>query len=180
MMYKILIAIFFPLILMSQDLTWDTYENDAFQFSIYVPCELESKSRVIETVFGEFPNMSFYCEGTKEDPNELYMMSIIQYSEGLFPEDSIALKALVVDSTMMQITTQLYGELSYNSAKNINGVDGEVGRIVYNGGDASCKLWVAIHQDVLYVLQVFMKTENGLNDGIDQFLNSFRLKRREE
>ncbi len=180
MLYKLIIILCFPIVLLGQDLSWTTYKNDSFQFSVYVPCELESKSRVIETVFGEFPNMSFYCEGTEEDPNELYMVSIIQYSEGLFPDDSTALKALVLDSTMMQITTQLYGELSYNSAKNINGIDGEIGRIVYNGGSAGCKLWMAIEEDVLYVLQVFMKSENGLNEGIDEFLNSFRVKSKEE
>ena len=162
-----------PFSIQAQD-DWIKYSVDeVLPFSVFVPGEMEASVQAINTAVGELNAHTYSYQGTEEEQNYLYLINCIEYPFGTFPKDSIDLISEYLESAVQSSTDKVAGELVYASDLENNG---KLFRIKYNDGNAIIKGKSYIINDVFIVLQVFTVQGRSLNDEMDLFLDSFRVR----
>lgn len=148
--------------------------EDGLNFSVEAPGPMEESSKRIKTAVGELEVVTFSYQGTEEDPNYLYLINMVQYPEGMFPKDSLDLKNEFLDNSIVSSVDRVQGELIYSTS--IESGKGKLFRIKYNDGNAIVKGKSYLIKDVFVNLQVFTIQNKSLNDEMDYFLDSFKMK----
>ncbi len=157
---------------------WINFKADAvLSFEIQVPAEMGVKTKEITTDLGPMTTATYAHEGKDEDANFLYVVNIVEYPSGTFPLDSLALKNEFLDESIESILIGVDGELVYKSdiADGENGL-GRLFRVKYEEGHGIIKGKVFVKDDVFMTLQVYTTKEKSLNDEMDDFLSSFKVK----
>ena len=154
---------------------WITYTSEApLEFSVYVPGEMKKSNKTIQTAVGELETMTFEFQGDEDDVNYLYLINLVQYPFGTFHSDSTALMSDYLDNSIQTTVDKVGGTLVYSS--DIDYENGKLFRIKYNNGDAVIKGKSFIRNDVFVNVQVFTIQNKSLNDEMDVFLDSFKMK----
>ncbi len=153
-------------------LTWISYLSDDGNFSISFPEEPIVKSEEVQTTLGSLDVLTVYCEGGEEDRNNLYLVNTMEYPEEYALRDSTATKDEMLRGSIEEIRVQLGGRIDYSS----EGQKGYKYRISYNKDSAICKGQIFFSGNEYYSLQVFTSSTNSLNDDMERFLKSFRLR----
>jgi len=154
---------------------WIKFKVDEnLAFTVDVPGNMEKTSKSLKTAVGELDVLTYAYQGEEEDANYLYLINMVQYPEGSFPSDSTELIADYLTNAIESSVEKVNGELLYSTP--IENKFGKLFRIKYNGGDAIIKGKVYIRKDVFVSLQVFTVERKSLNDEMDIFLDSFRMK----
>lgn len=163
-----------PNMIWAQD-NWIIYESKSdLSFTVEVPGEMEKTENTVKTAVGDLAIVNYAYQGSEEDPNYLYLINIVQYPEETFPKDSVGLMNEYLASVVESSVAKVNGELIYSS--DIDRGTGKLFRIKFNNGDAIIKGKSFIRDDVFISLQVFTIQNKSLNDEMDVFLESFKLK----
>jgi len=178
--YRICLLVMFvmPMALNAQQ-DWIKFEAEGdMPFSIDVPAVMGMKSKTITTQVGDLTNTTYALERTKEEsPNFLYMVSMIDYPEGTFPMDSTDLKETYLTESITSLANGVNGEVLYLSDidEGKNG-QGKLFRLKYDEDFMVIKGKAFIKNDVFIAIQVYTTKDKSLNDEMDVFLDSFRVK----
>jgi len=155
---------------------WMTFKADAvLSFSVDVPAEMEFETKEITTAIGKLTTQTYSLEGKEDDLNYLYLINIVEYPLGTFPQDSIDLIDEYLLSSINSTVVKVKGKLVYTSDidENKNGI-GKLFRIKHNGDHLIIKGKSFIRKDAYISIQVFTLRENSLNDEMNYFLDSFK------
>jgi len=178
--YRICLLVMFvmPMALNAQQ-DWIKFEAEGdMPFSIDVPAVMGMKSKTITTQVGDLTNTTYALARTKEEsPNFLYMVSMIDYPEGTFPMDSTDLKETYLTESITSLANGVNGEVLYLSDidEGKNG-QGKLFRLKYDEDFMVIKGKAFIKNDVFIAIQVYTTKDKSLNDEMDVFLDSFRVK----
>lgn len=175
--YIFVIIVFASYTACTQD-EWITFKADAvLSFEVQVPVNMGVKTKAITTDLGLMTTTTYAHEGKDEGANFLYVVNVVEYPSGTFPNDSLELKNEFLDGSIESMIIGVEGELVYKSEipEGANGL-GRLFRLKYNEGYGVIKGKVYIKDDVFMTLQVYTTKEKSLNEEMDDFLNSFKVK----
>jgi len=111
-----------------------------------------------------------------QNPNLMYLIEYYDYPEGTFPEDSTALKLFFYEQTAQATSYEIGGTLSYSSESSVDGIDGFLYRCQYKNDAYVMKSRMFFVGDRFYHIKVYSEKEFSLNDEMDWYLDSFKLK----
>ena len=154
---------------------WTLYKDAEARFSVKVPCETMRHSiQQIKTTIGEIAYHSFICEPKDANAeNKVYIISYLDYPEGLMHPDSTELKNIMIDETIQSSVSNVAGQLVYTDEITLKGVKGKLWRINYNNDKAVMKNKAFIVKNRLYLVQVATTRARSRNTEADIFLDSF-------
>ncbi len=159
----------------SEDL-WKEFKSKEGRFKVYVPGKMTEKTNDIETAVGTLTYHTFMYQPPEASAlNKLYLVSYVDYPEGVFHRDSTELIKAFLETSVLTSVENMQGELRYNSDINEVGFQGKLWRIDYNKGKAVIKNKAFVVGNRYYSIQVATTEKNGHNRFIDKFLNSFVL-----
>lgn len=152
-------------------------EKEGIDFVVDAPAKLVKKTKDFETAIGPLTAVTYAHEGDEDDSNYLYAINIIEYPEGTFHPDSTELIDAFLDSAVESFVEGLEGEEVYQAdiSEVANG-KGKLFRIKYSDEYTIIKGKTFLKNDIFITLQVYTTKNKSLNDEIDDFLNSFRVK----
>jgi hypothetical protein len=155
--------------------TWTKFKDFEGKFQCMIPCAtMEHKTQLIKTQVGDMNYHSFYCtphEGDAE--NKLFLISYVDYPEGVLPKDSLDLRQKMMDETIESAAKSVNGNLIYQDKIKLKGADGCFWRIDYNKGNAVMKSRAFFVENRFYVVQVATNKARSRNLEADKFLESF-------
>jgi hypothetical protein len=164
----------FPNGSLAQD-SWIKFESDdVLSFVVDVPAEMEKTIKKIPTAVGELNAITYAYQGNAEDPNYLYLINFVKYPEETFPLDSVDLIEAYLQNAVLVCAERVHGEVVYSS--DLEEANGKLFRVKYNEGNAVIKGKAYIRDDVFISLQVFTVQSKSLNQEMDYFLDSFKVK----
>lgn len=169
---------FFALNVVCAQESWINFKADAvLSFEVQVPAKMGVKTKEITTDLGLMTTATYAHEGADKDANFLYVVNVVEYPHGTFPHDSLDLKNEFLDESIESLLIGIDGELVYKTEieEEKNGL-GRLFRLKYDEGYGVIKGKVFIKDDVFMTLQVYTTKEKSLNDEMDDFLNSFKVK----
>ena len=154
---------------------WQEFTPPGQQFKVLVPGTMTNGQKKILTDVGEMRPETWMCEGSGDDPNKLYLVSYVDYPAGTFHPDSTALIEELFQASLETHLKDLSGQLTYQTASNYNQNPGLFYRATYNDNKLVVKSRMLLIGDRFYALQVYTFSEKSLNDGMNKFLESFRI-----
>lgn len=171
------ILISFALNVVAAQNSWILFENPIDNsFSVEIPSEMEMSSKEVITAVGPLETIAFTLEGKKDDKIKLFLITQVEYPSATFPADSMDLIDEFLVSSIGSAAESIGGEVVYKSKVKRLGNGAYIFRIKYNKGTGVVKGKILIHNDTLYMLQVYCHVNDSLFDDINYFLSSFRLK----
>jgi hypothetical protein len=154
---------------------WTKFKtNGELAFSVDVPGAMVKSTKSLKTALGELEALTYAYQGNEEDANYLYLINIVQYPEETFPIDSTDLIEEFITNAVESSRDRVKGSLVYSAP--IERENGKLFRIKYNDGDAIIKGKIFVRKDVFVSIQVFTIEDKSLNDEMDIFLDSFKMK----
>lgn len=163
--------------LQAQSIQWEKVSEFNPYWSVSMPGEPEYYKKEILTHVGEMEIHSYMLapEYSEEQSNLMYLIEYYDYPEGSFHPDSIELIDMFLDQTAIATSSEVGGELVYESNINKNGHRGKLYRCQYKDATYIMKSKMYLVGDRFYHLKVYCKKEYALNEEMDTFLDSFRL-----
>lgn len=157
---------------------WVTFESRDGAFTMAAPSEPEYLVKEITTSIGAMELHSYMVAPQYDDqnPNLMYLIEYYDYPEGTFPEDSTALKLFFYEQTAQATSYEIGGALSYSSESSVDGIDGFLYRCQYKNDAYVMKSRMFFVGDRFYHIKVYSEKESSLNDEMDWYLDSFKLK----
>ena len=153
--------------------TWSTFTDVYETFSIKIPGEISLTQDKFMTNIGEIEVITYQCNPPEEDPNLRYVLQEYDYPDNYFPQDSVELIRRVLETSMEEMASKMSGKVDYSSSIEKDGYQGILFRISNSKTKIIMKSKTYIVDGTYYSLQVYCKKNNGLNDEIDFFLDSF-------
>lgn len=173
MKLKIFLVLLMSMFINSAEAQWTKYTSKDNLFTISSPCQMEEKSKELETGMGTIILESAFCEPEEDNPNYLYLVNTMHYQAGAFPSDSTDLIDFFLGHTITEHALNLGGTVDYTSDDDFKGFPSRLSRISYNDGQAICKTKLVLIGDTMYSIQVFTLVDKSLNEEMDTFLQSF-------
>lgn len=157
---------------------WITFEANDGSFLMSAPSEPEYLTKEITTSIGTMEVHSYMVAPQYEEknPNLMYLIEYYDYPEGTFPDDSLELKQFFYDQTAQATSYEIGGKLSYSSKSSIDGIGGMLYRCQYKDDTYVMKSRMFFVDDRFYHIKVYTEKETSLNDEMDWYLDSFKLK----
>jgi hypothetical protein len=164
------------LLLHSLSGTWTEFKDFEGKFRAMIPTEtMEHKTQTIKTAMGDLKYHSFFCTPTeKEAENKVFLISYVDYPEGVLHPDSTELRESLFSETINSSVASVSGTLAYETNVNVKEVQGKFWRIDYNKGNAVMKTRAFIVGNRFYIAQVATVKARSRNLEADKFLESFR------
>jgi hypothetical protein len=156
--------------------TWVNFAPPGENFEIEVPHEMKDGQKKILTEVGELKPTTWICQGQKGDQNHLYLVSYVDYPTDTFHPDSTALIRDFLQASLETHINDLHGTLTYQSESPYITHPGILYRASYNDNKHVVKSRVILIGDRFYAIQVYTNSEKSLNEDMNKFLYSFRLK----
>ncbi len=157
-------------------LNWEVFNSVEGNFSILAPANLEENIQVIPSDLGQIEYVTYSCHF--KDPsfsNFAYVISYATYPDGMIPADSVHILDDFLNNSMEASAESLKGQIVYVESASQQSVNGLIGRIEYDEGQAVMKTKVFFKDNRYYSLQVFSAAAKSLNNDIDKFLESFKF-----
>lgn len=158
---------------------WITFQaDDNLPFSIEVPAVMGMKNKTITTQIGDLSNTTYALERNEdESPNFLYMVTMIDYPQGVFDPDSIELIDTYLTEAISSLADGVNGEVLYQTdIKEDKNGRGKLFRLRYDEEYMIIKGKTFIKNDVFITVQVYTTKDKSLNDEMDVFLDSFEIR----
>jgi len=148
---------------------WFVQESDEKEFSLFVPHKLNKYSKKTLSEVGELTLISYQSDKADTYQNH-YSLSYIDYPKDLFVMDD-SLRISLAKTTVEGLPGEtIYEELTkgpkYHTVLCRKKLDGQN---LYS----KSKVFVVDHR--VYIMIVYAPNDRAINDGIDLFLNSFKL-----
>jgi hypothetical protein len=155
---------------------WTEFKDFEGKFSVKIPCAtMTPKVQTIKTPLGDLKYHSFYCTPTEDEAeNKVYLISYVDYPEGVLHRDSLELRKSLFEETINSAVESVNGQLMYQDNVELKEVQGKFWRIDYNKGNAVMKSRAFIVANRFYVVQVATTKARSRNLEADKFLESFR------
>lgn len=148
---------------------WFVQESDDKQFSLFVPHKLNKYSKKTLSDLGELTMISYQSKQADDYQNH-YSLSYIDYPEDVFEMDD-SLRIDLAETTVEGLPGEtIYEELI--KGKNYNTL---LCRKKLKDQNLYSKSKVFVVQNRIYIMIVYAPNDRAINDGIDLFLNSFKL-----
>jgi len=141
----------------------------------YFPGEIQEVSDTVPTALGDMPFITYFV---KDDDamtgNRLYMLTIIDYSEGSFPRDSIERKTAFFEQTVIAASEAIQGEVLISQPLGSSKFDGWIFRVNYGKERPTVvRNRMYIIGDRYYHQQVFSFSKDGGVRSRDRFFDNF-------
>ena len=148
---------------------WFVQESDDNAFSLYVPHKLNKYTKNILSELGELTLISYQSDEADAYKNH-YSLSFIDYPEEAFlMDDSLSIQ--LAETTIEGLPGEtIYEELIKGSQYNTL-----LSRKKLTEQNLYSKSKVFVVQNRIYIMIVYAPDDRAINDGIDMFLNSFKL-----
>jgi hypothetical protein len=162
--------------LLSQE-NWITFRPPAKDFEVKVPGDMRDGQKKIWTDVGEvYPTTWVYTNEKKEDPNFLYMVSVVDYPELTFDMDDEEFISRFFEETIDQYLQDMKGELVYQADMPMGIYPGKVFRAKWRNDEFVVRGRMVIVGDRFYMLQVYTEISQSLNNEAQYFLESLKVK----
>lgn len=172
-LYVLLLLICGTTISYAQD--WVNYTSDSLHFSVESPKNLVFKQNVAMTDIGNLAMYSFGYKPKEKASNLLYQIIITQYPDQFMEDDTTGIKEYLIPS-LIEESAELEGsELIYQDQIFRHSLP-VYQWVIHNQGKVSIKSQAFIYKDRVYILQVMSSLNKALNEDIDRFFESFRLR----
>lgn len=159
---------------------WTYFQPKDQSFELSVPCDLSAGEKKIVTDIGEMHPFTWACSGTEGDPNYLYMVSYVDYPTGTLHADSVELMKTLLDESMDALLKDIHASLDYKADSPYGHHNGIIFRAMIDKNKVVVKCRMLIVDDRFYAIQVYTPMDKSLNDDINRYLNSFRLKEKNQ
>lgn len=180
MLFRLLFTIYIAVLATSQSSfgqnPWVNFAPTGENFVIEVPHAMKDGQKKILTDVGELKPKTWICQGEKGDQNHLYLLSYVDYPSDTFHPDSIQLIKDFLQASLETHIHDLNGTLTYQSESPYITYPGILYRASYNANQHVVKSRVILVNDRFYALQVYTNSEQSLNEDMNRFLHSFRIK----
>lgn len=155
---------------------WQVFTSIDGKFKIQTPEKLKENIDTLTTAIGSLAYHTFYYQPqTKQDFNEMYMVSYVDYPEGGMHSDSTALLEDFFKNTLEAAVETVKGELRYQSDIEDLDFPGKLWRIDYLDGKAIMKTRAFLVKNRYYSIQTVAFKNKHLNTLTDRFMDSFQL-----
>lgn len=155
---------------------WKWFTPKGENFEVIVPREMKSGLKNVVTDIGTMHPVTWLCEGVKDEPNYLYMLSYVDYPEGVIHSDSMELLREILKESMQAHIEDLKATLVYDGTLDYGANPGIVYRASLNNELISVKCRMMIIGNRFYTLQVYCHAIRNMNNEMDRYLMSFRIK----
>lgn len=155
---------------------WKWFTPKGEKFEVIAPREMRSGEKNISTDIGVVHPVTWLCEGIKEEPNYLYMLSYVDYPAGMIHTDSVDLMRTMLNESMQAHLEDMKASLVYEGTLDYGTYPGIVYRATLNDGLIAIKCRMMIIGNRFYTLQVYCNAIWNMNNEMDRYLMSFRLK----
>ncbi len=170
----VLIMVFIPRSIFSQEMEWKVFQSEEGAFSILSPGFMESKKAIVESEIGETVVHTLYYNQKDTTGNFLYLINFYDLPENSMPADSTDLIMDFLANTMDQAVSDIDGSIQYNNPIEIGPHKGLMWRSKSEKQVVKSRAYVI--NNTFYMLQVFSIPNKSLNGDVDRFLESFTLK----
>ncbi len=148
---------------------WFVQESDEGEFSLYVPHKLNKYSKKTLSEVGELTLISYQSDKADAYQNH-YSLSYIDYPEDVFEMDD-SLRISLAETTI----EGLPGETIYEELIKGRDYNTLLCRKKLEEQNLYSKSKVFVIANRVYIMIVYAPNDRAINDGIDLFLNSFKL-----
>lgn len=155
---------------------WKWFTPNGESFEVIVPYGMKSAQKSVQTDIGTTHPVTWICEGHKDDPNLLFMLSYVDYPKDVIHPDSIELMRTLLYESMQEHVQNLDGKLTYDSTLDEGRHPGIIYRATYGDSTLSVKCRMLIVGKRFYSLQAYSHVCTSMNYEMDRFLMSFRIK----
>lgn len=154
------------------------FHSEEDRFDIMQVGQYEEKSELIDSEAGEvFVNTYFFRpDKASLDPNFLYLINVMTYPESILELEQDSLAMSLYSETLQVFQENMNAKIQYQTDFETAGHHGILARLSYNDGLVLVKTKVIMKENRFYSIQVFTKKEEGLNQKMDRYLDSFLLK----
>lgn len=154
---------------------WKRFAPTEEKFKILAPCEMQYGEKSLLTDVGKLTTKTWMCQPSEDHPNQLYILSYVDYPEGTFHQDSTELIESLFDITISQNVRDLGGELLYQTEISKHKHPGKLYRVSYNKNRMVLKSVIYLVGDRFYALQAYAITPRSMNQEMDIFLDSIEF-----
>jgi hypothetical protein len=155
--------------------TWQEVMLDTAGISLDYPETPIVKKRDLHTEIGILSSMSVSFAPESKKPNFLYSLNVVFYPESTLSNDSIEMNSAIANSLIDGLAEEHKCKLTYATESIKNGLPCVLYRMMDDVSGQVVKGMVMVHNNKTFVLSVFTKKEQSLNDDIDRFLNSIKF-----
>lgn len=156
---------------------WITFRPQGKDFEVRVPGEMRDGQKKLLTDVGEvFPTTWVYTDEKGQDPNFLYMVSVVDYPELTFDLDDTEFIEQFFEETLEQYIQDIQGEIVYQADMPMGIYPGMVFRAKWKNDEFVVRGRIVIVGDRFYMLQVYTETSRSLNQEAQVFLESLKVK----
>lgn len=153
---------------------WILVSDADASFSFQMPKAPDQSRDSIESEAGMVYVKTFSCS----EGQIIYMVNLTTYPEGLnFFNKEDSLSEYLIEAIRDQMIAQLEGDLSYQYAREFDGIPGEVFQMTFGQDSSVVKMAVIPFFNHLLTLQYFCDYNSRQNKEVDKFFDSFRYQR---
>jgi len=148
----------------------------------FFPGEIDEVSDTVTTALGEMPFTTYFVKDDEAmTGNRLYMLTVIDYAEGSFPEDSAARRNDFFEQTVDAATQAINGDLIISQPLEGSRYNGWIFRVNYGEERPTVvRNQIYLVKDRYYHLQVFSFSKDAGVKSRDRFFNNFHAVERLE
>jgi len=141
----------------------------------YFPGEIEQVSDTVPTALGNMPFTTYFVKDNEAmTGNRLYMLTVIDYSEGSFPKDSTARRVAFFEETVAAASEAIKGEVVFSQPLKSVLFDGWIFRVNYGEERPTVvRNRMYLVGDRYYHQQVFSFRNDGGVKSRDRFFDNF-------
>lgn len=156
---------------------WITFRPQGKDFEVRVPGEMRDGQKKLLTDVGElFPTTWVYTDEKGQDPNFLYMVSVVDYPDLTFDPADVEFMDQFFEETIDQYIQDIQGEMVYHADMPMGFYPGKVFRAKWKNDEFVVRGRMVVVGDRFYMLQVYTETSQSLNHEAQLFLESLKVK----
>ena len=155
--------------------SWVEIRDLRERFIIHFPEAPEYKQKEINTDLGKVENESYYVQGIKDHPNDLYVFNILSYSYPLVDPQNEDAAEEILQNTILDIAVTNKMKPAYSIIKkDDSGTPFADVRYLNQTKSKAMRAMIYLYPDKMVTMQVFMPEKQSLNDKIGYFFNSYK------
>ena len=160
----------------SYQLPWVEMRDLQDRFTVSFPKAPDYKHQDITTELGKVQNESFYVQGIKEHPNDIYLFNILSYSYELAEVNDDEVVEEVLQNAVLDLAEKNEMKPSYVVIKRDEDNGNPYADVRYINANKSkvMRARLFLYRYNMVVMQVYMSEKESMNDKIDYFFRSYK------
>ena len=153
---------------------WEEVADYEGRFRVLTPAQFQSKKDTIDTPLGELVYHTLFVAPTSDKAeNEVYMISYVDYPEGVLHRDSADLINAFLDETQSAAVESVRGEMMFSQEGYHQTFPYRYWRIDFLNGRGSIRTKAIVANNRFYTIQTVTQRDYGINHSTDRFIDSF-------